>query len=204
MPKSTGDSGLSSIPAASVRKVLLLAALTLREARPPGACPAVPGSLPGASSAGLPAVLVAPALTPRGSLHALAVHGSLSPRIHHPGAPSPPPLELICHGGAAGTAARLRAGKEQGAPRANPATPPGAGAPPRCSARGGAHQVNAARRHWPCFTPPDPGFPTKTVPATPTCLFPRPSREETNQSDQGPHSPPGGGGRAPSRSVPAR
>lgn len=74
-------------------------------------CPAIPRSLPCASSAGLPALLA-----PHPSWHASAAQEPPDPAPTAQERPCPP-LKLTCRGGAAGTTAHLRSGEGQGAPR---------------------------------------------------------------------------------------
>lgn len=116
---------------------MLLAASPLGEARPPGALPHHPGELAGASSAGLPALPGSPP-----PWHAPAAQGPPGPASTAQEQPPPPSRAYMLKG---------RCGQRwppalwERAGGARPAQQPaGPGAPPRCSPRGGAHQVNAA------------------------------------------------------------
>lgn len=182
LSKSVRDSGPSSIPAASVRKVLL-AALPLREARPPGALPRHPGE---PTACFLCLTLCPPSPTSRTRLC------PRGPQALHPRPRSTPVPFLSLHALGALPAPLPACALAKGRGRRDqPSKPRGAGAPPRCSAGGGAHQVNAAGKALATLLtspPPQASLLAKAVPATPTCRFPttQPPRNGNPKKSVGP------------------
>ena len=135
-----------------------------------------------------------PPHTPRGSLARASSARVPRPCIHHPGAPPPPSRAYMPRGrcGHCCLPARwYRAGGAEANPATCPALAPRLGAVPEAVPT----RLTQPGRHWPCFSPPpDPGFPTKTVPATPTCPFPTTQPGRNESVGPGPTHLLGGGG----------